>query len=330
MENSQSKTSFTGSIPAPLLPAIAAVSWGAMFPIAANAFDHVDPFNITAIRYISAAAIFVGILLAVEGRAAFNYEGRLLRTAWLGALGFAGFNLLAYVGLSHTEPQNAAVLITTMPLVAVLIGWYRTGERPHSVTLGLILFALVGVAVLVTNGQFSSFSGGYGDLLVLLAVICWVFYTTSAVETPEWSALRFTTLTAVPGAAAVVLLTAIADIAGWQTVPTGADISAVLPAILFIIIFGAVVAVLSWNTGVRRLGAINATLFITLVPITAFVIRISEGAHPSTAEFVGAGMILAALIATNVHTRKLAAREQPVTPPPVSSGRPTPREAAHV
>jgi drug/metabolite transporter (DMT)-like permease len=288
-------------IPAPCLPAIAAISWGAMFPIAHNAFPHVDPFNITAIRYLGAAVIFAALLYLVEGRAAFSFEGRAVRSAWLGTLGFAGFNLLAYVGLSHTEPQNAAVLITTMPLVAVIVRWYRTGERPEAMTFGLIVFAIAGVALLVTNGSLNNFNGGFGDLLVLGAVICWVLYTTSAAETPNWSPLRFTTLTALPGALAIVLLTAIADAAGWQTLPSSSDVGAVLPAIAFIIIFGAVIAVLSWNAGVRRLGAPNATLFI---------IQIAQGAHPSAAEFIGAGMILGALVATNVHARHQARSRQ--------------------
>ena len=29
----------------------------------------------------------------------------------LGSLGFAGFNLLTYVGLEHTRPQDAALIV---------------------------------------------------------------------------------------------------------------------------------------------------------------------------------------------------------------------------
>jgi drug/metabolite transporter (DMT)-like permease len=300
---------FFARIPSPVLPMIAGISWGAMFPIAANAFDHVDPFNITAIRYIGAGVIFAALLYFIEGRAAFNYEGHPLRTSWLGALGFAGFNLLAYVGLAHTEPQNAAVLVATMPLVTVIVRWVRDGIKPAPLTLGFILTAILGVALLVTKGHPSEFTGGVGDLLVLGAVLCWVLYTTSAAETPHWSPLRFTTLTALPGAVAIVLLTAGADIIGQQHVPSFSDMSAVAPAILFIIVFGAVAAVLSWNAGVQRLGPANTTLFITLVPITAFAIRIAEGARPDAAEFIGAGIIIFSLVAANLYGRRVAARQ---------------------
>lgn len=302
---------FFSRIPSPVLPAIAGISWGAMFPIAANAFDHVDPFNITAIRYLGAAVIFSALLYVFEGHEAFDYEGHPLRTSYLGALGFAGFNLLAYVGLAHTEAQNAAVLVATMPLVTVVVRWVRDGVRPHAVTLGLILTAIVGVALLVTKGHPSELTGGVGDLLVLGAVVCWVLYTTSAAETPGWSPLRFTTLTALPGAAAILLLTAGADVIGQQHVPSASDVWAVAPAIVFIIVFGAVAAVLSWNAGVKRLGPANTSLFITLVPITAFAIRIAEGARPTAAEFVGAGIILVSLVAANLYGRRVAAPTPP-------------------
>lgn len=312
--SNQAPTSLTDRIPGPVLPAIAGISWGAMFPIAAAAFAHVDPVNITAIRYLGAAIIFVGLLWWIEGRQAFSFEGRFARAAVLGTVGFAGFNLLAYVGLSHTEPQTAAVLMTTMPLITVIVRWLRDGIRPQATTLGLILFAIVGVAILVTDGHLTSFHGGAGDLMVLGGAICWVLYTTGAQEMPTWSPLRFTTLTVIPGAVAILAIAAITDVAGWQHAPSASDVGGAIPAIAFIIIFGAVIAVLSWNAGVQRLGPANASLFITLVPITAFVIRIAQGANPSLAEFVGAGMILMALVATNVLARRAAPAVSPQSP----------------
>src|SRR4051812_49525123 len=65
---------------------VAALSWGAMFPIAASALHRVDPFPLTAIRYGVAAVVFLGLLYAVEGRQGPRPRGRppglvLLRSA---------------------------------------------------------------------------------------------------------------------------------------------------------------------------------------------------------------------------------------------------------
>ncbi|MEV4389321.1 DMT family transporter, partial [Micromonospora sp. NPDC049580] len=65
----------------------------------------------------------------------------------------------------------------------------------------------------------------------------------------------------------------------------------------------AVVAVLAWNTGVQRLGAANAALFMNLVPVTTFVVQIARGYRPEAIELVGAAITIAALVAANLATR---------------------------
>ncbi len=292
------------AIPAPLLPLAAALSWGAMFPIAAHAFADVDPFNITAIRYAVASLIFVGLLAWREGRGAFALEGRGWLLFGLGSLGFAGFNLFSYVGLSHTEPQNAAIVIPMLPLVTVLLRWGLDGIRPDPRLLGVIGVALAGVVLVVTGGSLSGLQGGTGDLLVFAGMLCWALYTRSAARFGGWSPLRYTTLTAGLGTVTVVTATAVADVAGWQTLPGPGDVGGALPEIAFIVLFGAVLAVVAWNAGVQRLGAPTASLFITMVPVTTFVIRIAEGYSPRAAEFVGTGLVITSLLAASLLMRR--------------------------
>ena len=290
-------------VPAPLFPIAATLSWGAMFPIAAHALPHVDAFNITAIRYVAASLAFIAILLIVEGRGALRTEGRALELFLLGSLGFAGFNLLAYLGLAFTEPQNAAVIVPLMPLVAVLARWKREGVRPSALMLVAIVVALIGVLLVATEGDPSQLRGSGGDLLIILAVIGWVRYTMGAAAFPNWSPLRYTTLTAVLGTVTILAATVVADAMGWQTVPTLADVATVWREIAFLVVFGAVVAVIAWNHSVRLIGAANTALFILLVPITTFVIQIARGYEPGIAELVGAGFVVASLLVANLAGR---------------------------
>src|SRR3954464_12113284 len=103
---------------------VAALSWGAMFPIAASALHRVDPFPLTAIRYGVAAVVFLGLLYAVEGRQALRADGRSLELFVLGSIGFAGFNLLSYLGPPETPaappPPPPAAPPPPPPLALVL------------------------------------------------------------------------------------------------------------------------------------------------------------------------------------------------------------------
>lgn len=295
-------------VPAPLFPLVAVLSWGAMFPIAAHALPQVDAFNITAIRYGVASLIFLALLVAVEGRSALSLEGRGAQAFLLGSLGFAGFNLLAYLALVWSPPQDVAVIVPTMPLVTVMIRWLRGGERPSRLLLGSSIAALAGVLLVVTKGDFSRISGGLGDLLTFIAVICWVTYTISAGSFPRWSALRYTALTASLGTITILLITAVADTVGWQRLPSLGNVTAAWWEIGFIIILGAVAAVLAWNHSARTLGPANTALFIVLVPVVAFTIRIAEGYRPVPAEILGALIVIGALITANLVGRRTAAK----------------------
>src|SRR4051794_28300063 len=217
---------------APLFALVAVLSWGAMFPIASHALPTVEPFHLTALRYGIASLVFVALLCRFEGIRALAPDGRLVRLWMLGTVGFAGFNLLSYVGLEHTGPRNAALIVPTMPLITALVRWARDGVKPHPATLGATFVALAGVMLVISRGDLSTLDDGgvgYGSLLVLGGVIGWVLYTLGAKDFGGWSPLRYTTLSAVPGTISILLITELATLAGWERAPSGADVAEVIP-----------------------------------------------------------------------------------------------------
>ncbi|MEH3053475.1 MAG: DMT family transporter [Patulibacter minatonensis] len=290
----------------------AALAWGLMFPIAAGAMERIDAFNLTALRYLGASPLLLALLWAVEGKQALRYDGRFLRLLWLGTLGFAGFNLLAYVALAHTEPQNAALIVATAPLVTVLLRWVRDGVRPAAGVLGFVLAALVGVAMVLGKGNPLALAqtAGIGDLLVLLAVIGWVLYSLGASDHADLSPLRYTALTAPAGTLSIVAITLVTNLAGWTTLPSLGDVGAEWLPILYVIVFGALVAVLSWNEGVRRLGPSKASLFMNLVPVTTFTVAIAQGYDASAGELAGAVLTIASIVGANVVVARRASGPQ--------------------
>src|SRR5919205_24818 len=126
-----------------LVPSLtAALAFGTMFPVAASALHHVDAFHLTAIRYLLATLAFVAILWLVEGRAALNPGRRGLELWALGTAGFAGFNLLAYLGLGSSTPQHAAVFVALMPILTVGGNALITRTPPSPAIVGFSVLAL--------------------------------------------------------------------------------------------------------------------------------------------------------------------------------------------
>jgi drug/metabolite transporter (DMT)-like permease len=290
------------------LPSLtAALAWGAMFPIAAGALDRMDAFHLTAFRYGVATAIFVALLTAVEGRAALRPDGRALELFLLGTLGFAGFNLLTYVALEHTRPQDAALIVATAPAITVVATWLISSVRPRGVQLLLTGVALLGVALVISRGNPAELAGGgvgAWELLVLGGVVAWVAYTMGARRFPDFSPLRYTTLTALGGTPTIVAITQGLTWAGEIIAPGGDDIVASWWRLLYIVGPAAVIAVLAWNDGIRRLGPPNGALFINLVPVITFGIAVAQGYRPGAVELAGAAVTVAALVGANLVGRR--------------------------
>jgi drug/metabolite transporter (DMT)-like permease len=166
-----------------------------MFPIAAAAITRIDPYTLTAIRYGVAAIVFLALLKAIEGHLRTDRHRELFV---LGSVGFAGFNLLSYAGLEHTEPQNAALIVALQPLVTAVGLWLTTRQIPTRHTFAAMALALLGVFLVITKGHPGAIvdgDGAFGELLVLIGCICWIAYTLGARRFPDYSPLRYTALT---------------------------------------------------------------------------------------------------------------------------------------
>jgi drug/metabolite transporter (DMT)-like permease len=289
---------------------LATMAWGGLFPVAVRALAVIDPFHLTAIRYGITATLFVGLLLIVEGPRALRTEGRAGRVAALGSIGFAGFGLLGFVGLTHSRPEHGAIIMATQPLVAAVVAWWVRGAQPSRATLGWLGVALAGVVLVVTKGHAHGlFDGGtgWGDLLIFLGAVCWVVYSLGAAEFTSWSPLRYTALTCALGLPAVLVATTLASATGHADAPSLAEVASVRWPLAYIILVSSFVAVLCWNAGMRDVGPVDGMLFINFVPVTAFAIRIAQGHRFAPIEFVGAALVIAALVANNVVARRAAA-----------------------
>ncbi len=313
----QAKSSVVTRGVLPLL--VTAVIWGGMFPVATSILQSMDAFHLTLIRYGITALIFAALLRWHEGSASFASEGRVFSVAALGTLGFAGFSLLVFSGLALSRPEHAAVIMATMPLLTALLTWAVRGVRPSRLTFGAIGVALLGVLLVVSKGRADFLHEGsiVGDLMVLAGALCWVAYTMGGASFPQWSALRYTTLTTLAGAVAIAIATLAAVELGIAHPTDAAAIVATGWQIVYMIALASVFAVLAWNRGMQVLGAANGVLFSNFVPITAFAIRAWQGQRYGAPELLGAVLVIGALLANNLVPR-LMSQARPAARNPVA------------
>jgi drug/metabolite transporter (DMT)-like permease len=296
------------------------LAWGAMFAIAKTALGTLDAFWLSAVRYVPAALIMLAVLGFVEGPAALVPHGAAWRLLGYGTLGFAGFSILGFLGLSQSRPEHAAIIIALLPLVTAVLNWLLRGRRPAPVTVASLLVAFTGVAMVVTKGDVR---------LALHGVVCWAASTMGAATAPAvsvparasarnrpaaggratiapMSTLRYTALSMAGGAIGIVVATLAASTVGLAHPPAWHTVAALPLEIAYLSLVAGVLAVLAWNGGVAVLGPANAVLFINLVPLTALAIGIAQGHRFGRIEWIGAAFVIGALVVNNLATRAAA------------------------
>lgn len=297
-----------------LLLALCAAAWGGLLQVAKPLLPLVDPFWLNSLRYALSAPVFALLLIRTEGIEALNYEGRFLSTAILGFVGFGGFGILTLLGVRGTRPEHAALIVALMPLVSTAVGWARGAQRPSTFALLCMLVGVAGVGLTASSGAPGAKQAGGGfapALLIFAGVASWALYTQGATRQP-WSALRYTTLSCIASLPGFAVALIIASWLGLAHLPPARLPAAVYAGLAYVVIAATLFGMLGWNGGIRRLGPVNGVLFINLVPVSAFAIGVARGAHFSSAEWIGAAVVLATLVATNLEARQRLRRPRTI------------------
>ena len=289
---------------------IAAVSWGAMFPVAHAAFKHIDPFYFTLIRYGAVSVILVVLLFWKEGKPAFRLEGKGLHLWFFGTMAFTVYNLLIFWGedlLGEPGVMVASIMESLMPMISIVIVWMFFHKRPHQFTFICVVLSFIGAMFVITKGDMDAFLSATDDfipsILIFIAVIGWVVYTMGGSKFRGWSALRYSTLTCILGTFTSLVVVIGATLFGYISIPTGEVIMATSPHLVFMIIFPGLIALLGWNIGVSILSPINGLLFINFVPVTTLLVSVFQGYQITFFDHVGTVLIILSLVSNNLFVR---------------------------
>jgi len=162
------------------LTLITAACW-ATLPIALKlVLQSLDPITLTWFRFL-VAALVTGAWLGFRGRLG-GYRalsGRGWTMLFVAALMLVGNYVFYLLGVQHTTPANAQLLIQLAPLLMALGGIWVFGERFRAAQwLGLALL-VAGMALFFADQLAASAKApGYvlGSALVIVGAIVWAIY----------------------------------------------------------------------------------------------------------------------------------------------------------
>jgi drug/metabolite transporter (DMT)-like permease len=278
---------------------VAAFGWGSQIPILNELFARWDPYFLAAARYVLAVPLLLAILVVLEPSGAILRPLRDQRV-WLLGLALGAFVPLYTLGVAHADPNTAAIVGSTGPAVAAIVGWACFGLPFDRRMVPAIVLAMAGgiLATYKPGAAGSAFDLQGGEILILLASACWAWYSLAAQRwLAQWTQLRISCITMVPGAAVSVVVYLAAALAGSAALPPPAPTGPLdVGFFAWMTIMAVIAGLLGWNYGVRQLGVVVASLFLNFVPMFTILITTLQGHPPTTMQLLGGALVLAGVL----------------------------------
>ncbi len=241
--------------------------WSINFVVGRAVHNSIPPISLAFWRWFGALLILLP----------FSYpylreQWPLLKRHWklmavYGLLGVACFNTFIYIALQTTTATNALLINSNIPVLIVAFSWLLGGTSlSRRQTVG-VMISLAGVITIICRADLqllTSLTVNRGDLWVLLAAVCWSFYTYLLRKRPaELNPLCFLTVIIIFGLA---VLTPFYVWELWQGLLMNSSLLT-YASIVYVALFASVLAFILWNQAVGQIGANKAGLFLHLMPV---------------------------------------------------------------
>ena len=264
--------------------------WGTTYLAIAIAIQTLPPFLSGGIRFLLAATIMYGWLRWRESK---PFAGLDLRRAALCGVLLTGLGNGLVVWAQQGVPSGiAALLVASIPICILAVECVFFGGRLPTVRAGTgMLIASIGVVIIVT--QTGSMAGGAQPLYVaaiLLAVLAWSFGTLlqRQANIGAHRVIAFTCAQIFFGALAQLTLAVFHR--EWQTFEIGRISTASALAVLYLVVFGSIVALSCYSWLLTRVAPQKVATYALVNPVVALFLGATV-----LGESVMAGTVIAAL-----------------------------------
>ncbi|HKW81537.1 MAG TPA: DMT family transporter [Casimicrobiaceae bacterium] len=226
----------------------------------------------------------------------------LLLRSWrmlllLAVMSTALYNSLTYWALHYTTATNTTLLNSTIPIWVMVASWVLLRHVPPTRPLLGFALSLSGVLVVVVHGHpgaLFTLAPNAGDLLMLTALFVWGFYAVLLRYRPaQISPLSYVFITGLIGTVVATPFFLIdhalspAPELSWQA----------LAAIGYFGLFSSLAATLCYNNAVDRVGPVQASLYIHLVPLFGSLMAVAFlDERPGWQHLIGMALILSGIV----------------------------------
>lgn len=282
--------------------------WSLVFPLSKVVLQDLPPLSLVALRYSVGSAFLAAVALVTGNR---SEMARLLREKWpsMFTLGFIAVasNASQIVGLRYASTAEGAIIASTSPVYAAMLGAIFLNEKVRSNQIAGLLMSLAGVSgIALAENRHPGNGSAIGSTLMFLGAVTYAAYTVLG---KKWGASSSPVLAVSTGLGVIPFLL----LAGFTEPLASSLVTARLTSWLNLIALGILptgVAVIWFFGLVSELGAARASVITYLVPVFGLVqSSILLGERMSPALILGGAASLAGVALTQYQGRERRSEE---------------------
>ena len=288
-----------------LLATLSTIFWGANFNVSKILLGYLSPLNLATLRFLCSFILIFPVILFIENR---NNIKQMIQQDFgvhvaLSIIGVVGYNTLIFEGLKYTTPINAALIMATNPLLTMLLARLFLKEiMSINQKIGAFI-SFISVGLIITHGSLTELLNlqlSVGDIIVMLANICWALYGVLARCYLKQSSPLITTASTMCIGSVILMLLAGYNLNANMLRAFIHQLPDMYGALIYMIIFGTVLAYLFWNYSINQLGAGKTSIFFNLIPVVTTIIAIILGQTITSVQIIGGiGVIFGVLLSTS-------------------------------
>ncbi len=280
----------SGDIGARLALVVLCLLWGVTWPVMKIALTEIPPLPMRTMTTAFGALTLLAIC-AVRRRSLRLPNARTWgHVVIMSILNITAFSILSAFAQMTAATSRVAILIYTMPIWTVLLGWLVLRDRPTRAQVIALALCIVGLTILIyplaRNGV------PLGLLLALASGVSWAAGTLYV----KWLRLDADPLVVTTWQVIIAFFIIGACLLVFDGLPDlGAASARALSAAVFSGVIGSGIAYALWFEIVRRLPAATASLGVLGNPAVGVISTILIlGERPTATDLVGFALILAA------------------------------------
>ncbi len=286
--------------------------WGFTFVFFKFAFESFQPISIVFIRLII-STVFLFLLSKLMGKFQ-SLRRKDLRYFFL----LAFFEPFLYFmgesfGLTYVSPTLAAVIISLIPLIVPVAGYFFYNEKLSRMNISGIFISFSGVIMVVYSNGMELAATLKGIVLMFVAVLAAVGYAVTVKKlTRSYNGYTITCFQNAIGMFLFLPFFLVFDLSGFNLNPS---LNSVL-AVLYLAIFGSSITFLLFTMAIKEIGISKANIFANLIPVFAAIASWLLLREPMPfLKILGIAVVLGGLFMSQVKTVKSRKQKTPVIPP---------------